>query len=250
MLKDTASAAGFQRFFEDEARAGLDDLNAALPTLRKALEEGRRMELVVRGYASPLALNDYNRNLSLRRIQSLRNHLRVADSGFFAPYLDTTAPNGGTLVIKAAPFGEERAAKGVSDAAKDVERSVYSAEAARERRIEIEQLLEVPLPGVSVQLDRTVADLGVIPIGREQQVRFHIHNRGERPLRLIDVASDCGCTTAKPASNQVPAGGSTSLDVTFNGRAPEGAMMRRIRITTDGEPAELMLTITGTMVPE
>ncbi|MBL8011185.1 MAG: DUF1573 domain-containing protein [Flavobacteriales bacterium] len=249
-LRNPTATAGFERFFIEEVRKGLDDLNAAAVVLREAMEQGQRIELVVRGFASPLAKSDYNANLSLRRIQSVVNHLRSIDGGFFVPFLDGTAPNGGLLTITPAPFGEEKAASGVSDALGDVQRSVYSVEAARERRIEIEQLLEVPAEGVTVQVDRTLVDLGRIPIGAEQQLRFHLHNRGTRPLRLIEVESDCGCTTAKPSADLIAPGGSTALDVIFNGRAQEGAMMRRVRVLTDGEPSEIFLTITGTMVPD
>jgi hypothetical protein len=249
-LREPNAMAAFDRFFIEEVRQGLDDLNAAAVVLREAMEQGQRIELVVRGFASPLAKSDYNANLSLRRIQSVVNHLRTIDGGFFIPYLDRTAANGGSLTITPAPFGEEKAATGVSDALADVQRSVYSAEAARERRIEIEQVLELPEAGITVQVDRTLVEMGRIPIGVEQQVRFHLHNRGTRPLRLIEVESDCGCTTAKPSSNLVAPGGSTSLDVTFNGRAQEGAMMRRVRVLTDGEPSEIFLTLTGTMVPD
>lgn len=249
-LRDPAAMADFERFFIEEVRQGLDDLNAAAVVLREAMEQGQRIELVVRGFASPLAKSDYNANLSLRRIQSVVNHLRTIDGGFLIPYLDGTAPNGGSLTITPAPFGEEKAASGVSDALGDVERSVYSVEAARERRIEIEQVLEVPQEGVTVQVDRTLVDLGRITIGEEQKVRFHLHNRGARPLRVLDIGSDCGCTTATPGSNVIAPGGSTALDVTFNGRAPEGSMMRRIQVVTDGEPPEILLTLTGTMIPD
>lgn len=127
-------------FFRDEVDHGFAQLNDFIGLLRQALQEGQRIELQVRGFASPLAKTDYNTNLSLRRIQSMVNYLRTVDDGALAPYLDGTAPNGGRLTIRKSPFGEDTSAGGVSDRLEDLRNSVYGVGASRERRIEIEQV--------------------------------------------------------------------------------------------------------------
>lgn len=127
-------------FFRDEVDHGFAQLNDFIGLLRQALQEGQRIELQVRGFASPLAKTDYNINLSLRRIQSMVNYLRTVDDGALAPYLDGTAPNGGRLTVRKSPFGEDTSAGGVSDRLEDLRNSVYGVGASRERRIEIEQV--------------------------------------------------------------------------------------------------------------
>jgi len=94
----------------------------------------------VRGYASPLAKSDYNKNLSLRRIESLVHYLERWDSGALLPYLNGTAANGGRLFIERSPCGKSTADASVSDRLDDLRHSVYSVGAAKERRIEIEQV--------------------------------------------------------------------------------------------------------------
>lgn len=131
-------------FFRMEVDHGFSQLNGFIALLEQALEEGQHIELQVRGFASPLAKSDYNRNLSLRRIQSMVNYLRIVDGGALVPYLDGTAPGGGRLLIRRSPFGEDTSARDVSDRLTDLRRSVYGVGASRERRIEIEQVNAAP----------------------------------------------------------------------------------------------------------
>jgi len=243
----STNTADLVKFFRDEVEQGRADLDAAIPVLRQALDEGQRIELVVRGFASPLAKSDYNKNLSLRRIQSVVNQLRGVEGGVFIPYLEGTAANGGKLTITPAPFGEDRTATGVSDDLGDLKNSVYAVAAARERRIEIEQLLEAPAAGVTAQMDRTLIDLGQHLINDTATVRYFIYNRGDAPLNLLDITADCGCTTAKPGKSTLAPGESTALEVQFNGRAPEGPMQRNIAVMTDGVPDRIVLRLIGTM---
>ena len=93
------------------------------------------MEIVIEGYASPLAEPDYNRNLTSRRISSLVNHLYQFNGGVLRPYLLNNQ-----LQIRILPFGEEKAEKTVSDNAKDRRKSVYSVAAMKERKVEIKEI--------------------------------------------------------------------------------------------------------------
>ncbi len=141
---DTSGIGRLERFFAEEVDRGHAQLNAFIALLRQALDEGQRIELQVRGFASPLARSDYNRNLSLRRIESLVHHLERAEHGALLPYLNGTATNGGRLRIVKLPYGKSRADASVSDRLDDLRHSVYGLGAARERRIEIEQVLGDP----------------------------------------------------------------------------------------------------------
>lgn len=129
-------------FFVMQVDHGFEQLNDFITLLKQALDEGQKIELQVRGFASPLAKSDYNRNLSLRRIQSLIGYLRKTDDGSLTPYLDGTAANGGSLRIVKLPYGKSRASATVSDRSDDLRHSVYSVGAALERRIEIEQVMD------------------------------------------------------------------------------------------------------------
>lgn len=133
-------SAAFDAFFAEQVTGGYAQLNDFIALLREALDEGQQITLQVRGYASPLAKSDYNRNLSLRRIESLVLYLARTQQGALLPYLRGTAPNGGRLTVEKRPFGKSTADRSVSDRLDDLQHSVYSVGAAKERRIEIEQV--------------------------------------------------------------------------------------------------------------
>ncbi|MEK7255576.1 MAG: hypothetical protein AAB316_12580, partial [Bacteroidota bacterium] len=116
-------------FFENEAKRGYDFLQLFSNILLKRLENGERVEIVIKGYTSPRAKSDYNDNLAQRRISSLRNHFDTWRDGIFQPFLKE-----GKLVISEAPFGETKASTAVSDDLVDERNSIYSVGAAKERR--------------------------------------------------------------------------------------------------------------------
>ncbi|HRP81355.1 MAG TPA: hypothetical protein PLY76_05615 [Flavobacteriales bacterium] len=99
-----------------------------------------KLPLQVRGCASPLAKSDYNKNLSLRRIENLVHYLERTNDGTLLPYLNRTASNGGTLTVQKRPFGKSTADSAFSDRLDDLRNSVYGVGAAKERRIEIEEV--------------------------------------------------------------------------------------------------------------
>ncbi len=245
---DATGGSAIDAFFRDRVDLGFAQLIDFITLLKQALGEGQRIKLVVRGFASPLSKTDYNRNLSLRRISSLVNHLRTVDRGALVPYLDGTAKNGGRLVIEKAPFGEDRSAGDVSDVLADLQNSVYSVKASMERRIEIEQVELITAGRGSARADVPVIDLGVLMPGTARTVTFPITNTGDRPLKLLASKADCGCTTATLPEEAIAPGTTAEVQVRFDGKAPTGALERHVTITTDGDPASLVLTITGSIV--
>ncbi|MGB3524561.1 MAG: hypothetical protein WBB32_01210 [Flavobacteriales bacterium] len=139
----TATAAGstaIDKFFSQQVDAGFSQLNDFIALLKQALDEGQQITLQVRGYASPLAKSDYNKNLSLRRIATLVHYLERTEDGALLPYLNGTAKNDGKLTVIRSPFGKSTADASVSDRLDDLRNSVYSVGAAKERRIEIEEV--------------------------------------------------------------------------------------------------------------
>ena len=91
-----------------------------------------KIELQIKGYASPLFASDYNINLSKRRIVSLLNYMHEFQNGSITQYLKNEQ-----LVIIELPFGESVSNKNVSDNPRNKKLSVYSVEAAMARKIEI-----------------------------------------------------------------------------------------------------------------
>jgi Protein of unknown function (DUF1573)/WD40-like Beta Propeller Repeat len=236
-------------FFGNEAQAGYDKLMTFLIGLQETLDQGRRVNLVVRGFASPLAKSDYNVNLSLRRIQSLVNVMRVWNNGSLVPYLDDRAPNSGSLTLERAPFGEEQAKSGVSDQLKDLRKSVYDPDAARERRIEIERVEIASTTGEALVMEQQVKRVGKLVEGVAAEFVFDVKNNGTNPLSITEVKADCGCTTAQAPPDPIEPGSTVKIPVQFSGRASQGDFRRTVRLITDGEPTEIELILSGVIVP-
>jgi hypothetical protein len=124
-------------FFNEEVRKGHDDLDRFTEQVWNELQKGNRVQLMVRGFASPLAKTDYNVHLTKRRIHSLKNYFEEIQQGRFGAYMYGDHPS---LEFIEVPMGENQANKKTSDDFYDQKNSVYSKEASQERRIEIIEL--------------------------------------------------------------------------------------------------------------
>jgi hypothetical protein len=124
-------------FFSEEVKKGQDDLERFTNQVWFELQKGNRVQLMVRGFASPLAKTDYNIHLTKRRIQSLKNYFEEVQQGRFGAYMLGDQP---PLQFIEVPMGEYQANKETSDDFYDQKNSVYSKAASQERRIEIIEL--------------------------------------------------------------------------------------------------------------
>jgi hypothetical protein len=122
--------AEVSQFFENEVHANYEKLQLFCDLLVNYLAGGHRMEIIIEGYASPLAAAEYNKRLTGRRISSLINHFRQFKG--LLPYLES-----GQLLISRNPRGEEQEHGGVSDDGNNRRQSVYSPAASRLRRVTI-----------------------------------------------------------------------------------------------------------------
>lgn len=118
-------------FFLNEITKGFNDLNKLTKLLSEHINDSIKFKLIIKGFASPLAPNKYNVNLSKRRISSLINYLIKYNNGELANLINKK------IIFEFIPFGEDKADKMVSDNPKNVSKSIYSIEAALERKIEI-----------------------------------------------------------------------------------------------------------------
>jgi hypothetical protein len=134
--------AQMEEFFDASLVANLEILDDVTKLLLGELQKDKIIEIAIKGYASPLAQNDYNKLLTERRINSVINYFKAFENGALLPYL---APTQGEahLLIKKIPYGEERSEKEVSDNPQDRQNSVFSISAARERRVEILRISEL-----------------------------------------------------------------------------------------------------------
>lgn len=123
-------------FFSDSVSTGMEDLQKFSDMLEKVLQNGETVKITMKGYCSPLASSDYNKNLAKRRISSLRNYFIETKDGAFVKYINNKNEGEGKIIFENVDIGELPVSK-ASDDFKDRRNSVFSPFAASERKIQI-----------------------------------------------------------------------------------------------------------------
>ncbi len=121
----------YENFFEGDVKGGYDQYKLFLSVLKQELEAGNKVELFIKGYASPRAESKYNLKLSNRRVYSVKNEMLYSDPALMQYYKK------GSLIINDISYGKLLAPPNVSSSLKDERNSIYNIDAAKERRIEI-----------------------------------------------------------------------------------------------------------------
>ncbi len=134
----TNAEKAVEDFFKNSVTDSWKTLNTFCSKIEVALKKGIKIELELRGRASPLAETSYNINLSKRRISSLINFMRTYNNGSLDPYFTD-----GSLKITEVAAGENLADHEISDVLTDKRNSVYNPKAAIERRIELINIILV-----------------------------------------------------------------------------------------------------------
>jgi len=120
-------------FFDYEVQVGYDNLmefsKALIPYLDSTTDI---IEIELQAYASPVANMDYNKFLTSRRIDCVKNHFKEVNRGALLKYLE----NGRLYFIESAQ-GEMRTNASTSDKKSDRRASEFSPEASLERRVRI-----------------------------------------------------------------------------------------------------------------
>lgn len=138
--------ASMRDFFDSEIKGNYEKLNEYCRLLQLYLSKNpsKKLEVLMEGFASPLATSDYNVHLTNRRIVCVINHFRNYEGGILREYIDREAPR---LVFTRVSNGEKASAP-VDDSRANPRESIFSRKASIERRVQISEIREY-LPGVS-----------------------------------------------------------------------------------------------------
>jgi len=127
------SARRMDAFFEREVNNGYLSLEVFSENILDIMDDGGfKVELVIQGFTSPRASEDYNFDLSQRRSDCLKNHFETWRGGALMPYI-----NKGMLVMQVVGYGEKLAPQFISDKLDDERGSIYSVVASFERKVAI-----------------------------------------------------------------------------------------------------------------
>jgi len=233
-----------ENFFLEYVDKGVSDLTLFRNLLLKELDKGSKINITVKGFASPLAKTDYNVNLTKRRISSLVNYMREYDNGVFVKYLNGTAENGGQVEFSQVPFGEYTANQLTSDNPNDVQNSVYSRNAAIERKIEIQSVSYMNNnEKFAIVSDVPVKDAGVRKQGEILKESFKVKNESSNPVELNTIRVTCNCVTAKASKTILAPGEIITVDMEFDTKGKVGFTVESIYLSLKDQTEELRLYI-------
>lgn len=239
-----------ENFFIEYVDKGVSDLTLFRNLLLKELDKGAKINITIKGFASPLAKTDYNVNLTKRRISSLVNYMREYNNGVFVKYLDGTAENGGQVVFSQVPFGEYTANQLTSDNPNDVQNSVYSRNAAIERKIEIQSVSYLQDDKkFAIVSDIPVKDAGIRKQGEVIKESFKVKNESNETVTLEDLRIPCDCVTAKASKTVLAPGETITVDMELNTANKIGFTVESIYLKLKEQPEELRLYISTEIKP-
>lgn len=136
---DPEELSKIEKFFEEDVKGGYRDLEEFTRLLKNSyldqMNEGDTLVVIIKGYASPRANSDYNKNLTKRRIKSIENYFNTHE--LLPKYA-------GRILVEEEANGEEKAPSGIIDDIADRKNSIFSVAASRERRVEIVRILVAP----------------------------------------------------------------------------------------------------------
>lgn len=243
-IKADEAKEDIESFFIEYVDKGVSDLELFRGLLLKELDRGAKINITVKGFASPLAKTDYNVNLTKRRISSLVNYMREYDHGVFVKYLDATATNGGKVVFSQVPFGEYTANQTTSDNPNDVQNSVYSRSAAKERKIEIQSVSYLDDEKEFALTTATpVIDAGGAKQGTILTKEYLIKNKSLESIEIDSYNSDCECLEASIEKTTLAPNETIKVTLTLNTTSLNGFNVKSVIIKVKDSSEELKLYI-------
>lgn len=91
----------------------------------------------------------------------------------------------------------------------------------------------------------TEFDFGKVKEGDTVKHVFVVKNTGEEPLFIFKAQGSCDCVVAQYSGAPITAGGEEDLTVFFDTKGRKGHQQRTVTISTNTDPSETVLTITG-----
>jgi hypothetical protein len=98
-----------------------------------------------------------------------------------------------------------------------------------------------------VDFTETSHDFKTVKEGDTVTHVFKIKNTGNEPLLIYKVVGSCDCTGAAYIAEPISPGTESKITAYFKTLGKKGAQVRTLRVTTNTDPPENVLTLTGTV---
>ena len=89
--------------------------------------------------------------------------------------------------------------------------------------------------GPTIDFDMRAYDFGSVNEGTVLKHVFTVKNTGVSPLVLSNVSTSCGCTAATLVKDEIPAGGTGPIEVTFDTRGFLGTGSKTIMVSSNDQ---------------
>ncbi len=139
---------------------------------------------------------------------------------------------------------------GVSSAEVMSAEKVEQAKEKRQKELNKEQKEnEFQAHKTTLAFDKEVHDFGNIPYENKVETTFKIKNTGENPLIILKAQASCGCTIPEKPTEPILPGEEGDLKVAFKPNK-EGAISKRVTLTTNTEAGKEYVTIKANVAPK
>ena len=93
--------------------------------------------------------------------------------------------------------------------------------------------------------EATEWNFGEITQGESVEYAFEFTNTGSEPLIITNAKGSCGCTVPVWPREPVAPGESGVVDVKFNSKGKKGKQNKKVTLTTNMVPSQMVLKVTG-----
>ncbi|WMJ72462.1 hypothetical protein RCC89_04700 [Cytophagaceae bacterium ABcell3] len=199
----SAMKESIQHFFSSHVEKGMQDLKLLSGKILEALEQNHQVHITLSGHASPLASNNYNFNLTLRRIRSIKNYLKTFNGGVLKKYIDTANDSLPSLVITEVPYGAYKTNTIDYSNQTAPANDIYSTAAAKARRVEMQTSIinRSDTAYAHLFIEKPVAKT---PLQENSLVTFLLSNTGNAPLKITDIKFPKNLTLAQAPDEILP----------------------------------------------
>jgi len=96
-----------------------------------------------------------------------------------------------------------------------------------------------------MEFEATEWNFGEIIQGESVEYAFEFTNTGSEPLIITNAKGSCGCTVPVWPREPVAPGESGVVDVKFNSKGKKGNQNKKVTLTTNMVPSQMVLKVTG-----
>jgi hypothetical protein len=96
-----------------------------------------------------------------------------------------------------------------------------------------------------MEFEETEWNFGEIMQGESVDYAFKFTNTGTEPLIISNAKGSCGCTVPVWPREPVAPGESGVVDVKFNSTGKKGKQSKKVTLTTNMIPSQMILTVNG-----